>query len=225
MTVEAMSSAALLVGAYDSGPYATRGSATSIGMVTTVAVGTERAVRSTSGYLTVSGVPSLSGDDFTVEAWIRVSKGGRARPVWSRLNGETELSLTVLADGTPRFYASSAQGGYRLTLNGTNRLDDGLWHHIAVRAEYGWFGVITFSLWVDGVLSRPGTISPGLFAARPNFDMTTAIGVGGRDGATMNGDVLAVAWHTQPLADGVLAARWGARPGNTSSQVGWGIIL
>lgn len=225
MAVETMGYAALLVGANDSGPYSSRGSLSTVNQVTTVAVGSERAIRATSGYVTVSGVSSLSGDDFTVEAWIRVPKGARARPVWSRLNGGTELSLTVLADGTPRFNASSAQGGYRLTLNGTSRLDDGLWHHVAVRAEYGWFGVITFSLWVDGVLSRPGTISPGLFAARPNFDMTTAIGVGGRDGATMNGDVLAVAWHTQPLADGVLAARWGARPGNTSSQVGWGIIL
>lgn len=225
MTVEAMGYAALLVGANDTGAYSSRGGVSTVGQVTTVAVGSERAIRATGGYVTVSGVSSLSGDDFTVEAWVRASKGSRARPVWSRVNGETELSLTVLADGTPRFYASSAQGGYRLTLNGTTRLDDGLWHHVAVRAEYGWFGVIRFSLWVDGQPSRSGTISPGLFALRQNFNMTTAISVGGRSGSTLNGDVLAVAWHDQALGDGVLSARWGTRPGNTSSQVGWGIIL
>lgn len=208
---------------------------TSSGTGTTSTVGTVtlapgldgyQSLRLTDGHILVTGVPDFTAEDSTVEMWVRLTPGSTGRTLFARVNGSTEVSAAVGADGRPTVVVASTAGPYRVTLRGPVRIDDGQWHQIAVVIDRGWFSIVDVALVVDGASVVSGQIRPGLFGAAPQLGMTTALQIGARDGASrLMGDVLVAAVRPQALSTSALQARWDARPAGGRSGTGWGIVI
>lgn len=190
-------------------------------------LGGRNAVRLTTGHLKVTGVPNFTDTDSTIEAWVRIPLGYTSRIIFTRLNGSTEVSLTVDADGRPNVAVASTAGPYRVTLHSPVRIDDGQWHQMAVVIKRGQASVVNVSLVVDGTVVASGQMNPGLFGAAPQLGMTTDVHIGGRgvNSGRMRGDLLVVAVRSQAVAVSTLAARWASRPMGSAATTGWGIIL
>ena len=204
------------------------GTATKVGNVVTIPALDGHAMRCTTGHVRLDPAAEFSGGDFTVEAWVSTPRASRHRTVVSRRNGNTEISLSIDTQGFPVAVVASAAGGYRVTLRGSTRVDDGKWHQIAVTSERG--GLILpvwdLTLVVDGQSARTGRINPGLFGSDPSFTMTTPIDVGGLGGSNLlGGDVLAVAGRRSAVSVAALAARWASRPVASRTASGWGITI
>lgn len=203
------------------------GSVQTVGSVTTApGLDGHPSLRLSTGDLTVIGVPNFTDVDSTVEAWVRIQAGTTGRTIFARVNGSTEVSLTVGADGRPTVVVASTAGPYRVTLRGPVRVDDGQWHQIAVVIDRGWFSVVDVSLVVDGGVAASGQMRPGLFGAAPQLGMASVVQVGARDGKSrMMGDLLVIAMRPSAVAVSTLAARWASRPMGSAATTGWGIIL
>lgn len=208
---------------------------TSSGTGTTSTVGTVtlapgldgyQSLRLTDGHILVTGVPDFTAEDSTVEMWVRLTPGSTGRTLFARVNGSTEVSAAVGADGRPTVVVASTAGPYRVTLRGPVRIDDGQWHQIAVVIDRGWFSVVDVSLVVDGGVAASGQMRPGLFGAAPQLGMASVVQVGARDGKSrMMADLLVIAMRPSAVAVSTLAARWASRPMGSAATTGWGIIL
>ncbi|MFC3848900.1 LamG domain-containing protein [Corynebacterium hansenii] len=203
------------------------GTVQTIGTVTTApGLDGHQALRLSTGDLTVTGVPSFTDVDATVEAWVRLSPAATGRTVFARVNGGTEVSLTVGADGRPTVVVASTAGPYRVTLRGSTRVDDGRWHQLAVVIDRGWFSVVDVTLVVDGSPVSSGQMRPGLFGASPQLGMTSVVQIGARDGRSrLMGDLLVVAMHSRAVSASSLAWRWESRSAKGRATTGWGILL
>ena len=203
------------------------GSAQAVGSVTTApGLDGHPALRLSTGDLTVTGVPNFTDTDATVETWVRIQSDTTGRTVFARVNGFTEVSLSVGADGRPTVVVASAFGPYRVTLRGPVRVDDGKWHQMAIVIDRGWFSVVDVSLVVDGTVVASGQMRPGLFGAAPQLGMDSVVQIGARDGvARMRGDLLVVAVRPTVVPVATLSRRW--QKGNMvrRATTGWGIIL
>ena len=95
----------------------------------------------------------LGSGDFTFECWIKtaVSSGdaGRERRIWQTHGGNNAVgNFQITVDSSPAgtIHLVDASSG-SLDTNGTKRVDDNVWHHIAVTRSSG-----TLRLFIDGVL-------------------------------------------------------------------------
>lgn len=203
------------------------GTANKVGDVVTVPALDGHAMRCTAGHVRLGPAAEFSGGNFTVEAWVSTPRASRHRTIVSRRNGNTEITLSVDTQGFPVAVVVSAAGGYRVTLRGSTRVDDGQWHQIAVTSARGglFLPVWDLTLVVDGQSTRTGRINPGLFGSIPNFTMTTPIDVGGLGGSNLlGGDVLAVSGRRNAESVAALAARWAGRPVSRRASSGWGVL-
>lgn len=198
------------------------------GDVVTVPALNGHAMRCTAGHVRLEPAADFSAGNFTVEAWVSTPRVSRHRTIVSRSNGNTEISLSIDTQGFPVAVVASASGGYRTTLRGTSRVDDGKWHQIAVTSQRGgmllpvWDQVLV----VDGQSTRTGRINPGLFGSSPVFTMITPIDVGGLAGSNLiGGDVLAVSGRRSAESVATLATRWARRPVASRTASGWGIVV
>lgn len=218
--------AALAVIAGASSPETTLGTLTVLGSVPLApGLDGDRAMRMTAGHVEVNRTGDITSGDTTVMAWVRAPQSDRGRTVVTRVQGDTEISLTVGSDGRPQAVVSSARGPYRVSLVGAARVDDGRWHQLAVVIAWGAWSRVDVTLVVDGVGVRAGQMRPGLFSAAPSMSMTSTLRVGGRSGeALLGGDLLALTVHQRAVPPEQLAAWWRTRPAG-GARSGWGIAF
>lgn len=189
-----------------------------------------RVLRLEDADVTVTGVPDFTSDkSFSVLAWVRLRRGSTTRVVVERATGATRLRLEVTGDGYPSAVVSSASGGYRVTMTGSKRIDDGAWHLIVLRSLPQYVLGISVGLdallLVDGSPVRKGWIHPGLFGRRPNLALSGPVVVGRAVSGEgqFRGDVAVVAVWGDAVTDQAVKQFWEKRPAGRTGFVGWGI--
>lgn len=169
-----------------------------------------------------------SSRTFTFLALVRAPAGNGLRRIAERVNGGTEVSLSINDSGQLQGVFASARGNYRHVLTGTSNVADGRWHAVAIIGGGGFFNSTNLRIVVDGEVERTGSISPGLFGTSPDFSNGAPV-IAGRSASTtnnLNGEVAAVVGIDQNWTDETFAtlaadmSEYGGR-----GFVGWGISL
>lgn len=99
-----------------------------------------------------------STDQFTVEAWIKVTSTGNFQQIVSKLDGGfTGWGMQVRPDGRLSAYLFSVYGVNQRFVDGTAIVQDDTWHHVAM----SWNGVDQITLYVDGEIDPISGTAPG----------------------------------------------------------------
>lgn len=165
---------------------------------------------------------------FTFLALVRAPAGNGLRRIAERVNGGTEVSLSISAAGQLQGVFASARGNYRRVLTGTSNIADGRWHAVAIIGGGGLFNATNLRIVVDGEVEATGSISPGLFGTSPDFRNGAPIIVGRSADTTnnLNGEVAAVVGVDQNWTDETFATLASDMSGyGGRGFVGWGIPL
>jgi len=117
-------------------------------------------------YLESNSYKGISGsNDRTVEAWVNSTVPNKEIVSWGRNAAQKKWVFRINDNGTLRV---EVNGG---NVYGTNRVDDGLWHHVA--CVFSGTDVVDVLLYVDGVLEPVG----GSATEPVNTDTTTGINI------------------------------------------------
>lgn len=127
-----------------------------------------------SHYATKSSPTAVTfTDDFTIEAWVKLTTypaSGQTGTVLSRWNGTSGWVLRVNADGTLEMYGTNAGAANFSTTKTIPSLPLGRWVHVAAALDMSTFTAAGSPMWIDGVLvesavSRGGTNPTALVQA------------------------------------------------------------
>lgn len=95
----------------------------------------------------------------TMEAWIKSTGNDEedGRIVGKRTASAAYEMLLITASGKINVYILTSLGG--VTIGSAKRVDDGMWHHIAVTRDEA-----VLKIYIDGVLDRTGVVNTGSVA-------------------------------------------------------------
>lgn len=152
-------------------------------------------------------------ENFTVELWMKRQAGLAANEILVGRDDPTSSMLWWIGIGTSgkTIFSLTSSGGEApfLPLEGTKRLDNGLWHHIvAVREKNAGIGIDELRLYVDGRLEDQVSVS-----YNSGFESTAPVTVGylstnGTNTMFFNGSIDELAFHNNALDEATIQSHY-----------------